>query len=304
MTATTPTFHVGEVGVAYAPVALSAAGGVAPYRWTVSSGTLPAGLTLGGDGSVSGTPTTPGTFSFTIQAADSGDSSASIPGQIAIAAHVQATLVPACAQYCNVELGCTTACGAFGALGGGVAPYSYAVTGGTLPAGTSLSALALSGTFTGLTGWLQFTVTVTDGLGATASVSPKFYMYPHITLQGSATCYGNYVTGCTAQLAIGGGVPGSSVTVQLLAEAQNPNPNPANNNPGKCWTLATTAPPAKSSITVSGGTVNVYIPPAPEPFADGYGAIWTVQVTSSDVCGAGVNCVSNQATVTIGVQCG
>jgi Putative Ig domain len=113
-------FHGGEVGVTYAPVALTATGGVAPYTWTLTSGALPAGLTLGSDGSVSGTPTSAGSFTFTIQAADSGSSSASLPGEISIAPALAASLIPSCATYCYVELGCVSVCGNFGQLSGGV----------------------------------------------------------------------------------------------------------------------------------------------------------------------------------------
>jgi PKD repeat protein len=47
---------------------LSAAGGTTPYSFTVTSGALPAGLTLATDGQLSGRPTTGGTFNFTIMA--------------------------------------------------------------------------------------------------------------------------------------------------------------------------------------------------------------------------------------------
>ncbi|HEX5497297.1 MAG TPA: putative Ig domain-containing protein [Mycobacteriales bacterium] len=54
---------------------LDAFGGIAPYTWTVTAGALPAGLTLASTGpslaAISGTPTTPGTSTFTIQATDS-----------------------------------------------------------------------------------------------------------------------------------------------------------------------------------------------------------------------------------------
>jgi large repetitive protein len=144
LTATAP-FHTGEAGVAYAPVALSATGGVQPYTWSVVAGALPDGLTIGPDGTVSGIPTSAGTFSFTVQAADSGNSTATIPGSVPIAAAPSASLIPECATQCSVELGCTSVCGDFGQLSGGVGPYSYALTSGQLPAGTSLSGLSLTG---------------------------------------------------------------------------------------------------------------------------------------------------------------
>ncbi|NEL81423.1 MAG: hypothetical protein G3W61_34740, partial [Xanthomonas perforans] len=62
-------------GSAYNQV-LTASGGVAPYRYSIASGTLPAGLTLASDGTLSGTPTTQGTSSFTIAVADAGNASA------------------------------------------------------------------------------------------------------------------------------------------------------------------------------------------------------------------------------------
>jgi len=116
--------------VAYAAVALTATGGVAPYKWTVSAGALPGGLVLGNDGSISGNATSAGTFSFTIQAADTGNSTATLPGVITIAPPLAASLVPSCAQYCQVELGCVSVCGGFGQQSGGVSPYSYTLTQG------------------------------------------------------------------------------------------------------------------------------------------------------------------------------
>lgn len=46
----------------------------APVDWSVSTGTLPAGLTLSAAGVISGTPTAAGTFNFTVQASNGGGS--------------------------------------------------------------------------------------------------------------------------------------------------------------------------------------------------------------------------------------
>jgi hypothetical protein len=301
--ASSSPFHGGEVGVAYGAVSLTASGGVAPYQWSLSTGALPGGLFLGPSGSASGTPTSAGNFSFTIQVADSGGSTASLPGTIAIAPALTAGLISSCFQYCNVELGCVSVCGAFGQQSGGVGPYSYTMTQGQLPAGTSLNGLSLNGTFKGSSGWLQFTVQVSDAFGGTASLSPKFWMYDHISLAPNTTCYGNFNTGCKANLAISGGVPGSGVSVTLVSVAANNTPNPPNNNPGTCWQSPPPSPPP-AQPSVGGGSVVISIPRAPEPNAGGYGAVWTVRVASQDVCGPGQSCTSNQATVVIGVQCG
>ncbi len=68
---TPATLPSGVVGKAYS-VTLQANGGTLPYTWSVSSGSLPGGLTLNpSTGVISGTPTTAGNFSFTIQVKDS-----------------------------------------------------------------------------------------------------------------------------------------------------------------------------------------------------------------------------------------
>lgn len=51
--------------------ALTATGGTAPYAWSVTSGALPDGLSMGSDGTLTGTPGTGGTFSFVVAVSDS-----------------------------------------------------------------------------------------------------------------------------------------------------------------------------------------------------------------------------------------
>jgi hypothetical protein len=67
---TTTSLPNGKVGTAYNQT-LTATGGTIPYTWTVSAGSLPAGLTLSSAGVISGTPTTAQTADFTVQVADS-----------------------------------------------------------------------------------------------------------------------------------------------------------------------------------------------------------------------------------------
>ncbi|HEY3837554.1 MAG TPA: putative Ig domain-containing protein [Bryobacteraceae bacterium] len=65
----------GAVGLSYSQT-LSASGGAPPYTWMLSSGSLPAGLTLSPGGLISGTPTTTGTSNFTVTLTDSASNSA------------------------------------------------------------------------------------------------------------------------------------------------------------------------------------------------------------------------------------
>ena len=51
---------------------LQATGGTAPYFWSITSGALPAGLSLSQSGTIQGIPTASGPFNFTVEVQDSG----------------------------------------------------------------------------------------------------------------------------------------------------------------------------------------------------------------------------------------
>jgi len=70
-----PTLAPGTVGEAYA-ANLFADGGVQPFQWAIVAGQLPPGLSLKGN-TISGTPTTVGSFTFTAQVTDDEGSTAS-----------------------------------------------------------------------------------------------------------------------------------------------------------------------------------------------------------------------------------
>ena len=59
----------GTVTYAYPGFGFNASGGSPPYTW-IASGTLPPGITLGSDGTLSGTPTKIGTFAFSVTASE------------------------------------------------------------------------------------------------------------------------------------------------------------------------------------------------------------------------------------------
>jgi len=113
------------VGAAYSTT-LSASGGSGTKTWTVAAGSLPAGLSLSANGVVSGTPTAPGTASFTAKVAAGGASaqrqfSLGVTAGLAIAA--PATKVAEVAVPLTIELNAT----------GGSAPYRWELTQGSLP---------------------------------------------------------------------------------------------------------------------------------------------------------------------------
>ena len=73
----------GTAGTAYSQ-ALSATGGTTPYTWSLASGTLPAGLALSAGGTISGTPKTAGTSTFTVQVSDAENPAQTATQQLSI----------------------------------------------------------------------------------------------------------------------------------------------------------------------------------------------------------------------------
>jgi hypothetical protein len=63
---------------------ITASGGTGPYTFTVSSGTLPQGLTLASDGSLTGTPTQAEVANFTVTATDSTNCTGSLAYTITV----------------------------------------------------------------------------------------------------------------------------------------------------------------------------------------------------------------------------
>lgn len=168
------TLPNGAIGAAYTAALSVTQGAGAPYSFTVVSGALPTGLTLSSGGVISGTPNTAGSFTAVVQVTDAAAQNGQRSYTITIGAPTL-TLSPAAGT-----LNATYAAAysqAFSA-GGGVAPYTYAVTAGTLPTGMSLAAATgtLSGTPT-QPGSFAITVTATDssgGAGAPFSISQNY----------------------------------------------------------------------------------------------------------------------------------
>lgn len=143
---------------------LTASLGTAPYSFARTGGTLPAGLALASSGTLSGTPTEAGTFTFTIDATDVYGARGTRDYTLVLAAPI--LMVGPASLPDGVSA--TTYSQAIQASGG-AAPYSYAVTAGGAPTGLTLSSAGVLSGVAGAAGNFNFTVTTTDSHGFTGS---------------------------------------------------------------------------------------------------------------------------------------
>lgn len=80
-----------QVGVAMSAT-VTASRGTAPYLFAITSGTLPTGVSFVNTGSISGTPSQAGTFSFTVQATDANGLTGSNTFQIVVSSGTSITV--------------------------------------------------------------------------------------------------------------------------------------------------------------------------------------------------------------------
>lgn len=157
-----PTLPSAAVAAGYSQ-SIVASGGTGPYTFAVSAGALPAGLSLATNGTLAGTPTAGGSFTFTVTATDSSP----VPGPFTASRAYSISVAPAVLVLPTSMLPAGTLGAGYAAAitpaSGGTAPYTYAVTSGTLPAGLAID--ASSGAITGAPsalGDFDFSVTATD----------------------------------------------------------------------------------------------------------------------------------------------
>jgi hypothetical protein len=155
--------------------AIQEAGGIGLLTWSISSGALPPGLSIGpGTGTISGTPTTAGSYNFTVKVVDSKGNFGTQAFTMKVLIFVSDAPVLAASPWVTPNLPNGTAAIPYnnmiyetGAVPGALT-WTYM---GTPPAGMSFNA---SGTVTGTptnAGTYNFTATVTDSGGNTGSLA-------------------------------------------------------------------------------------------------------------------------------------
>jgi hypothetical protein len=151
----------GALNVSY-NAALMADGGVSPYAWSITKGTLPAGLNLdSGSGAISGVPTASGDFTFTARVSDNSTPVKSDTQRYTITIGGGAGPI---ITTMSMPDGVLEAAYNVSVLAlGGATPYTWGIARGHLPEGLTID--AISGVIWGTptkNGNYNFTVQVSD----------------------------------------------------------------------------------------------------------------------------------------------
>src|SRR5450755_2186355 len=197
----------GAVGVPYSQ-SLAVTGGTPPYSWSIQGGALPGGLSLTAAGTIAGTPSASGTFSFTVGVADSASATATKRLSIAVAGGLTVTTAGTLPNaFINASYSQNLA------AAGGTPPYTWALTSGALPAGLTLTAAGLvSGTPTAA-GTFNFTATVTDSASGTASQQFTLVVGGGLSISTTSLPGGQSGTPYSQTLTATGGTPPYTFTV-------------------------------------------------------------------------------------------
>jgi len=162
LTITTTSLPSAILGVPY-DTFINAAGAPAPFTWIVKSGIIPPGLTFlatstSTSAEIQGTPTTLGTYNFTVQVTDSSDATVTQALSITVTVPPPLSVVTGSLPNGIVNAPYSQTLQA----SSGVQPYIWSVSLGILPIGLSLSPDGVISGTPIVTGFFPFTVEVTD----------------------------------------------------------------------------------------------------------------------------------------------
>ena len=282
---TPPTANSGSVGAAYSQT-LTATGGAGPstYTWSLASGTLPPGLTLSAAGVLSGTPTTAGTFSFTVQVSSQVPT---IGAQTASQAYSVVIATVPSLSIAGILSGGTVGVPYSGTLTGvggySTGAYTFALASGALPAGLTLSAGGtLSGTPTAA-GTSTFTVQVTSAAASlpplTATQSYTVVIYPVLAITLATASSGSVGVVYSQVFTSTGGGGTSTYTWSVTAGA--PPPGLTFSAAGVLSGTPTTAGTFSFTVQVSSQVPTIGVQTASQAFSIVIAALSSLTITGT-----------------------
>jgi hypothetical protein len=161
-----------STGVTYA-TKLTATGAPS-VQWTVIGGALPAGVALAADGTLTGSPSTAGDYSFTVRAQSGAVATQKL---LTIAVREAVTAVIQATKQAEQGIPLTLR----PAFAGGVAPHTWSLVSGPLPAGVTLDTAtgAITGTPT-VPGTFALELEVADKEGRSTTVKTQIVVNTRI----------------------------------------------------------------------------------------------------------------------------
>ena len=284
---TAPSLTIGTVNTPYsATLSTAATGGTPPYQWSVQSGALPPGLSLSPTGILSGTPaaavilTSQSAYTFGVEVTDTSGATAfaSATIQIEPPALTITTQSPLASGILNIPYSqqILTATG-------GVAPYTFSITSGSLPSGLSLSDGTIGGTPTA-SGPFSVTIAVVDSAGTEAQSTLAGNIRPASTdlvLAAGALPFTLSAGGSTLPASQNVSITSSDVTQTIPFSIQV--------TPGANWLSVSSGPTTPTALVVSLTNQALALAPSTTPY--------TANITLA--CNAGTPCAGNTQTVSV-----
>lgn len=243
LTITTQTLDDGIPGRTFSQ-SITAAGGLEPYSWSVSSGSIPPGLTLNtANGLLSGVPTSGGTFTFTVKVTDGNGTMTTRLFSLYAYNILAAGDVPPLAATAGFPFSHTLN------ASGGRLPYSWSIQAGALPPDFLLGADTgvISGAPSG-SGQYSFTVRLEDANGTRIDIPLTLSAHTSLTLLPIPIPFGVTGTPYTHTLSLSSTV--SPYTWEIIAGSL-PAGLVLNSSTGVISGTPTTAERAEATLRIS-----------------------------------------------------
>ena len=222
-----PVLPSGLVGAAYSQE-LQTADGTAPFSWRITSGQLPAGLTLSGGGTIGGTPAASGLTCFRVHA--TGANGLATDKDLALTINGPPTITtssPLPSGVVGVPYNMALA------ASGTAPPYTWSLVDGVLPSGLSLSSAGVISGAPSAAVTASFTVQVTDSDGQSSTSSfnltidaqlpPTTNVVSGVTVNYSGTYMDGFYNGFNGLIVTNGGIliSGAGVIGNLAGASTN-----------------------------------------------------------------------------------